>query len=156
MNNINRTFAAAIVCGLLLSFLAFSAPAAERIIGKLSSAEMIKLLKAEGFHDAAADSDDDVVVKMHGYNVLVFVRENDYTVVRFHAAIGNTGVTLEDVNAWNQQRLFTKAFLDGDGDPVLEMDVDLAGGITEARLRDALRTYVQSHQEFLREVVTRR
>ncbi|QKT03582.1 YbjN domain-containing protein [Ectothiorhodospiraceae bacterium 2226] len=140
-------------CMALALLLSSTAHGSERVIGKLTSAQVVSVLKGEGVADARADDDDDILFSLNGYNVVAFVRENDYTVLRFYSAMADTAVTLQDVNEWNRTRLFTKAFLDSDGDPALEMDVDVAGGITRARLRDAVRTYLQVHGQFLAEVV---
>jgi hypothetical protein len=52
------------------------------------------------------------------------------------------------VNDWNRDKNYTKAFLDKDGDPNLEMDLDLAGGVTVARVKDAISTFEQSLKAF--------
>lgn len=35
------------------------------------------------------------------------------------------GTTLDRINTWNQSKRFARAYLDDEGDPVLEMDMDL-------------------------------
>lgn len=37
---------------------------------------------------------------------------------------------LEHINAWNRERRFSRAYVDADGDAVLEFDLDLEGGVT--------------------------
>ncbi len=123
-----------------------------RIVEKMTSAEMKSLLQSEGFTSVEIDSDDDLIVKMQGYHVLIFVRTNNYTNIQYRFAVGGTNVTLQDLNEWNKGKLFTKAYLDDDGDPVLEMDVDLAGGVTIARIKDSIRTFDQSLAAFLSEI----
>ena len=46
------------------------------------------------------------------------------------------GTTLEVINAWNTEKLFGRAYLDDEGDPWLEMPVNLFGGVTRANFED--------------------
>jgi hypothetical protein len=49
--------------------------------------------------------------------------------VTFHSGYDlNTPVTLEQMNEWNRSKRFGRAYLDGEDDPILEMDVDLDDG----------------------------
>ena len=44
---------------------------------------------------------------------------------------------LEDVNRWNAQTRFANAWLDPEGDPVLEFAVNLKGGVSAENLQDS-------------------
>ncbi|MDR1080761.1 MAG: YbjN domain-containing protein [Deltaproteobacteria bacterium] len=48
--------------------------------------------------------------------------------------------TSQQLETWNREQLFGKSYLDKDGDPTLELYVELAGGICEERLRDFFTT----------------
>lgn len=122
------------------------------VLERITVERMQAMIQHEGFPDVSVDPDGDLIVRMNGYRVLVSVSQNDYSVVLFRFAISDTRATLRDINDWNGTKLFSRAYLDDDGDPVLELDVDLAGGVTVARLRDAVRTFAQVQAEFLRDV----
>lgn len=49
--------------------------------------------------------------------------------------------TLAFVNAWNYEKRFAKAYLDRDGDLVLEWDVDLDGGVSVAYVAESIATF---------------
>lgn len=50
--------------------------------------------------------------------------------------------TLERLNEWNRTKRFTRAYRDGEGDPVLEMDLDTdPDGVTQAWFHEQLRTW---------------
>lgn len=49
--------------------------------------------------------------------------------------------TLAFVNAWNFEKRFAKAYLDRDGDLVLEWDVDLDGGVTINYVAETISTF---------------
>lgn len=139
---------------LLAVFAAFAttAQAAERrIFEKITSLQMKELLATEGFKGIEIDGDDDLIVKMQGYRVLVIVRGSDYTNIQFRLAVRNEA-SLEWVNTWNAEKKYTKSYLDSEGDPVLEMDLDLAGGVTDARIRDGISTFSQSIIAFIKEL----
>ena len=49
--------------------------------------------------------------------------------VQFHSGYDlRNPVSLEHLNEWNRSQRFGRAFLDAEGDPILEMDVDLDDG----------------------------
>jgi hypothetical protein len=54
---------------------------------------------------------------------------------------GTQKIAIERINAWNARVRFVRAFLDEDGDPALQMDVGLDGGVTPANLRATLETW---------------
>jgi hypothetical protein len=59
------------------------------------------------------------------------------TTIQFRAAWKNPGnVTLEQMNSWNQDKRFGKAYLDFDNDPVIEWDINLFGGVSARNLDD--------------------
>ena len=45
-------------------------------------------------------------------------------------------VNIDTVNTWNREKRFGKAYLDDEGDPVLEMNVNLFAGVSETNLSD--------------------
>jgi hypothetical protein len=53
----------------------------------------------------------------------------DCATVQFHSGYDLTSSPgLERINAWNRAQRFGRAYLDDEGDPILEMDVDLDDG----------------------------
>ncbi|MDP2803909.1 MAG: YbjN domain-containing protein [Phreatobacter sp.] len=49
--------------------------------------------------------------------------------------------TLAFVNAWNLEKRFAKAYLDSDGDLILEWDVDFDGGVTVGFVSESVATF---------------
>ncbi len=56
--------------------------------------------------------------------------------------------TLERINAWNREHRFSRAYLDADGDPALEADLDLAGGVAEGAVLNFLDLFEESLRAF--------
>lgn len=50
--------------------------------------------------------------------------------------------TLEELNTWNKEKRFARAYRDNEGDPVLEMDLDLDfKGLPRENVNEALNTW---------------
>jgi hypothetical protein len=60
---------------------------------------------------------------------------------------------LEVINKWNNRSRGTRAYLDEDGDPCLEMDVDFEGGINEFAFYGYLSWFKLQLERFEEEVV---
>jgi hypothetical protein len=71
----------------------------------------------------------------------------------FNHAWTGQNVNASDLNVWNRGYRFSHAYIDGDGDPVLEIDLDLAGGICEERIKDFVRTCNASFNRFQTEIL---
>ncbi|MCS7218328.1 MAG: YbjN domain-containing protein [Thermus sp.] len=56
---------------------------------------------------------------------------------------------LERINEWNRRYRFSRSYLDEDGDPVLEADLDLTGGVADAAIRNFLQTFELSLRTFM-------
>ncbi|MDR2613284.1 MAG: YbjN domain-containing protein [Deltaproteobacteria bacterium] len=92
---------------------------------------------------------------MEGKKAFILI-QNESQALMFYYGTSGTQATLQDVNRWNQGYRFSRAYLDKDGDPILELDLDMEGGVTEARIRDYLKTCKQSLNGFLSEVINKK
>jgi hypothetical protein len=52
--------------------------------------------------------------------------------------VRNKPFSIDKVNEWNQTKRWAKAYIDREGDPVLEMDVNMIGGISGANFADTI------------------
>lgn len=53
----------------------------------------------------------------------------DCATVQFHSGYDlSSSPTLESMNEWNKSKRFGRGYLDDEGDPILEMDIDLDDG----------------------------
>lgn len=139
------------VLALLLAFgpATYAAPAekvvstqsaAQRpaIITTLSKAQLYELMKAEGYA-VSIDEDGDLLWKIDGLRTFMFsVGQGDS--LQFHTAFSDGDATLEKINAWNRDIRYSRTYLDESGDPHLELDLDLTGGVTQARILDFIQT----------------
>jgi hypothetical protein len=72
--------------------------------------------------------------------ILPYGEGPDFLSLQFRAGF-SVSSTLEIVNTWNKDNRYGKAYLDGDGEPILEYDIDLEGGSTESTVVEAVRTF---------------
>lgn len=61
----------------------------------------------------------------------------DCKTVTFYAGWRSSNTSMSQMNDWNKAKRFSRAYIDKDGDPVMEFDVDLDdGGMSEALFID--------------------
>lgn len=100
-----------------------------------------KLLKDAGFRDYEIDKDGDLVVRMQGYKVLLLVGTNKNSWLLFKFAFSGSHIRLTALNEWNRHVKYSRAYLNKDGDVVLESDQDLAGGVTPERIKTFIKSF---------------
>lgn len=65
----------------------------------------------------------------------------------------NTGISALKINEWNREKRFAKAYIDDEGDPFLEMDINLDyDGVGNKNFEDTLdwwRLLVEDFEEFI-------
>lgn len=65
----------------------------------------------------------------------------------------NTGISALKINEWNREKRFSKAYIDDEGDPFLELDVNLDfDGVGNKNFEDTLdwwRLLVEDFEEFI-------
>ncbi len=154
--NVSRgVFGAAIIgfimLGMLLPRLAIAADVQEQIFKTISGEQLRSMMADEGYA-ATIDEDGDLVWKINGFKAQLIIGEGQEA-VQFHIAFRDVDVTLAEVNEWNRTKRFSCSYLDDEGDPHLELDLDLAGGVTDARILDFLRTCRISFETWHTEIV---
>ena len=114
-----------------------SAAGAQTVTAK-DPQQIASLLQAEGYAakvEKTSDGDPVIRSKSSGSNFSVFYynceKGLNCATVQFHAGYDTEkgkGPTLEKINEWNMNNRFGRAYLDDEGDPIVEMDVDLDDG----------------------------
>jgi hypothetical protein len=146
-----RSLFALLLCGLLLSTTAVARTA--EVIETIDAQRFTRLLSESGFTEAEIDSDGDVVVRMQGYRVLFLIGTYEGKNIQARFAIGGSKAGMADMDRFNRETRFGSAYMDKDGDPAFDADLDLEGGITEARVKDYIRTVNELMVRFLRVVI---
>jgi hypothetical protein len=66
----------------------------------------------------------------------------------FYGIATTTKPTLARINEWNQKKRWSKAYIDSDGDPNINFDVNLRGGVSRANLDANIAVWVDIVEEF--------
>lgn len=126
--------------GILMLTLVLSAGAVSaQVYKKIERRDLLKILSSEGYTATEAESERNVIWTLNGYKTLLLIAENMES-IQFYVAFSDSKATLNKVNTWNKEKKYSRSYLDNDGDPVLELDLDLAGGVTRERIVDFLLT----------------
>ncbi len=73
----------------------------------------------------------------------------DCRTIQFNAGYTEATATYEFINEWNRSQRFGQAYLDKEGDPVLQMDVDLDdGGMSQLLFEDNLQFWTSVISRF--------
>jgi len=148
-----RTLLAASILLVACSFLPATLSAVDHTVLTTVTPQQVQAYLGElGFTGSSIDKDGDIFVNMQGHRVLLLIGSYEGRCVSPRFAMAGTKATMETVNTWNKDMRFSRAFLDSDGDPVLEADLDMDGGVTVDRVKDFLRTYSMSLTRFLQAI----
>jgi hypothetical protein len=86
--------------------------------------------------------------RQEGRPVVITLNERGNNLIMWSWVPGNGQVTLEKVNEWNKTKRFSRVYLDSDGDPNVEWDIDIEGGSTLGQVQEGIRTFGLVLQEF--------
>lgn len=137
----------------LLSLALADCPAkAETVVTSTNGSILAAVLGEEGFVGPTVDSDGDVLVKMNGYRVLFIIEREQGSSILAKFSIRCSQANINKVNEFNRGWKYCRAFIDKEGDPVLESDIDLQHGVTEASLREFVLRFSRLMSAFLARV----
>ncbi|MBO6639215.1 MAG: YbjN domain-containing protein [Roseitalea sp.] len=135
-------FALCLLAGL---FLPVTTASAQKLVDATDPEAIINLLR--GFGSAVLEEDDAgdpmIVARIDGtrFLVLFYGCEDGANCksIQFRAAWESAGnITMGQLGGWNADKRFGKAYLDDVKDPVVEMDVNLFGGVSTRNLEDTI------------------
>lgn len=131
-----------------LSLCAFAAPiyyaADEGIIHQVLSEMEIE-------YELLLDEDDDPIWTFAHLGILITIISYDETTQgRYASLLFYTGWATEDeislalINDWNSGSRFGRAYVDDSGDPVIELDLLMAGGVTANTIREYITVFAEA------------
>jgi Putative bacterial sensory transduction regulator len=140
-----------LAAGLAAIALAAATPAQAELVGAARTAVIADIVNAQGMKAdiKQSDGEPDYIESSHdGLKYLIlFMNCNDAKreckTIQFYMGYNDAKDTsLETLNNWNRDKRFARAYRDDEGDPVLEMDLDLDfGGIPRENVGEALNTW---------------
>lgn len=138
----------AIAALAMIAGITTAVPAAAQMVRAQDPQSVLAAMKAGGYSDATLGKDDlgdpKISAEIDGTNFIVFFYNcTDHkacATVQFHAGYDlDKKISLERINEWNRSQRFGRAHLDKEGDPIIQMDLDLDdGGVSRLLFIDNL------------------
>ncbi|MEI8396090.1 MAG: YbjN domain-containing protein [Rhodospirillaceae bacterium] len=127
----------------------------EELVHKYTTQDILKILQAQGYGSPTiSDNKAAIRFKADGHNITIIIF-NDGDLQLFYGLDGKKA-SLSDINNWNATKRLSRAYLDKDGDAVLESDFMMDAGATESQITNFIRMFqvsVSSYRKFLFETV---
>ncbi len=129
-----------------LSLLPVIAAAQESLQKAYTDEELVEILKNDGYRAVDISDDRVLTVKIDGLTYVLFIYEDDDLQLYF----GVTGYVLDenDMNDWNRTKRLSRAYIDDEGDPVLEADLLANAGYTAEQFIEWIEVFNFSAREF--------
>jgi hypothetical protein len=141
----------------LFSVAAAAAPAmAEPLpVGGVTPADIVAVLQADGFKaQTKTDSHGDPVIESGAdgaaFQIYFFDCKAGRCIgIEFSAGFDlPKGMSCDDINKWNREHRYGRAFLDDEKDPYVQMDRDFERGGTTEAIENELEVWVAVLREF--------
>lgn len=132
-----------------VAMLAFACPVQAQQV-TADHQQVIRLLQAKGYKAELVTGKDADYVRTadSGVPITVFFMncasgKTGCTTLQFYTGFADASTTAERMNDWNRDQRWARAYIDKDGDPVIEMDVDMDfGGLSRDLFYDNLGTFL--------------
>lgn len=138
--------------------LAFAQPAQADLVNARDANVIADVMKAKGLPAEVNSHQDSGPSIASEYGELRFVVifndcddafENCKTIQFFTGFTDAKDTTLAKINEWNRDRRFTRSYRDDEGDPVMEMDLDLDfDGIPRVNVDEAIGIWLSAMDAF--------
>lgn len=96
-------------------------------------------------------SDTSWRLQLEDYKALLLMG-TDNEDAQLYIGFGDVKVTSSQMNEWNKNHRFGRAYMDDDGNPALEADLDFAGGVTEGAIQawiNLFRAQIKAYVKYL-------
>lgn len=139
------------------AFAMASVPATAQTVTAGSPQGIVSALQSAGYQaELTKDSSGDPLIRSAAsgarFSILFYgcTGGSGCTTVQFYAGFKSSGsVAVGKMNEWNRTKRFSRAYLDNDSDPCIEMDVNLdPGGMSRALFLDNLQVWSNSLGQF--------
>jgi hypothetical protein len=145
----------------LLALCSFVGIASAQNVDATDTEEILNI--AKGFGSAALTKSDSGAPRIKGrisgtsYEVVFYGCRNNERCrsLQLYAAWEvSREIALEKINEWNKGKRFGRAYLDKDGDPFLEFDIEMEYGMSRRNLEECFKNWELLLEEFKKNVVT--
>ena len=131
------------LAGALLALSGASASAES--LRKFSLGQLSEIVKGEGYGTVSLH-DDHVRFKANGRMYGLYLYDDGD--LQMYYGISGVQLTPGDINQWNRDYRLSRAYMDDDGDPVLEADLLANAGINEDMVREFIKVFIDSSMRY--------
>lgn len=137
--------------------IAFSAAAqAQTIVSAEDPARLVAIIQNLGFQaKLEKDNAGDPVIRSSSsgadFSIYFYDCESNERCQSLHFTAGYDlpdGTSLDSMQQWNADKRFASAYLDDEGDPFLQMDINTEGGITQENFEKSMDLWQSLKGEF--------
>ena len=142
----------------LTCVLASNAMASNDIVTASDHEAILEIAKGFGSADLSVASKGTPVLKgrMEGTKYAIWFsgcsEGNSCSALQFLGVWKIKNFSQEKINTWNTQKMYSKAYIDKDGDLILEMDVFMRYGMTKKNLEEVFDLWQTSLKHFSRQL----
>lgn len=123
-------------------------PGDSALVRRMSVEDLMAIARDLGYTDIQQRSNNSISYRAFGQLFACFIeRDGD---LRLYWSIRKRGVPVQRVNDWNRDKRLSRAFIDKEGEPVLETDLLTDAGMTRAQVLATFRTFETSVRGFRR------
>ena len=145
--------------GILVGFGGVAGHAAQ-LVSAEEPEQILEIAKGFGSARLKTDSTGDplIVGRINGTKYGIYFygcnkQHKECDDIKFGAAWSGEAVSLKKINTWNRSKRFGTAYLDKDGDPNVDMAVNLDYGVTVDNLEDTFNFWSLILKSFRKEVL---
>jgi hypothetical protein len=149
LNKLVLVIFAALIGGILLNTPAFADK--DTVYTKITSSQLIKLLESSG--GKGTEKPNNLVIwEFDSSGISAIKISEDQTNIVFLFFDSKIKANPDKLNKWNQEKAFSKAYIDNDGDAFLELDFDFTDGVSEANFLNFLKICQASFWAFIKDM----
>jgi hypothetical protein len=104
---------------------------AQQMRERITAEQLTGLLRDKGL-EGTVNERGNVVVQNNGSKIVFFI--SGQTMQAYYGLRGSSA-TVQTVNEWNKTKRFGRAYIDAEGDPCVELDYDLEGGVSDDSIK---------------------
>lgn len=132
------------LCVILLA--APYAANAQDVLRNLSAEDVETILEDDGYSAVEILSETSLSVRVNGDHYLLTIFDDGD--LQLYFALSGTDADVDDLNEWNRTKRLSRAYIDEEGDPVVESDILADQGITKAQFLNFVNVFKLTTQTF--------
>lgn len=131
---------------IILTLLVSTPVFAQDLLRNLSTGDVETLLKSEGYAAVETYSDSQLLLTVDGHKFLITIFDDGD--LQLFYGISGVDTDIDAMNAWNRTKRLSRAYIDEEGDPVLEADLLADRGITREQFVNFINVFKMSVRGF--------